>query len=156
MDAIEPVPPEGDKVTIRERLAAHASNTSCAACHRNIDPLGFAFDQHDAIGKWRTRERVEGGIGEDPLVDASGVMPDGPEFQDANHFKQLLLEDRGKFLRAFIEHLSVVNRCARDPAARSQSRTEKHSVSDSARLYTATEKSTGRPNMISSLTCRPV
>jgi hypothetical protein len=107
VDAIEPVPPEGDKVTIRERLAVHAQNTSCAACHRGIDPLGFAFDQFDAIGQWRTHERVEGGKGKDPLVDASGVMPDGRDFQDANEFKQLLLEDRDKFLRAFIEHLSM-------------------------------------------------
>jgi len=107
VDAIEPVPPEGDKVTIRQRLDVHAQNASCAACHRNIDPLGFAFDQYDAIGQWRTRERVEGGKGQDPLVDASGVMPDGRKFQDANHFKQLLLEDRDKFLRAFIEHLST-------------------------------------------------
>ncbi len=107
VDAIEPVPPEGNKVTIRQRLDVHAQNASCVACHRNIDPLGFAFDQYDAIGQWRTRERVEGGKGQDPLVDASGVMPDGRKFQDANHFKQLLLEDRDKFLRAFVEHLST-------------------------------------------------
>jgi cytochrome c551/c552 len=107
VDPIEPVPPEGDKITIRQRLAAHAQNASCAACHRNIDPLGFAFDQYDAIGQWRTRERVDGGKGKDPLVDASGVMPDGRDFQDANQFKQLLREDRGRFLRAFIEHLST-------------------------------------------------
>jgi hypothetical protein len=49
------------KATIRQRLAVHAQNASCAACHRNIDPLGFAFDQYDAIGQWRTRERVESG-----------------------------------------------------------------------------------------------
>ena len=107
VDPIEPVPPEGDKVTIRQRLDTHAQNASCAACHRNIDPLGFAFDQYDAIGQWRTRERVEGGKGEDPLVDAAGVLPDGREFSDAKHFKQLLLKDREKFLRAFIEHLST-------------------------------------------------
>jgi hypothetical protein len=107
VDAIEPVPPEGDKVTIRQRLDVHAQNASCAACHRNIDPLGFAFDQYDAIGQWRTRERVEGGKGQDPLVDAAGVMPDGRTFEDASQFKQLLLEDRDKFLRAFIEHLST-------------------------------------------------
>lgn len=107
VDPIEPVPPEGDKVTIRQRLDLHAQNASCAACHRNIDPLGFAFDQYDAIGQWRTREGVEGGKGQDPLVDAAGVMPDGRKFQDAKHFKQLLLEDRDKFLRAFIEHLST-------------------------------------------------
>jgi hypothetical protein len=107
VDPIEPVPPEGDKVTIRQRLDVHAQNASCAACHRNIDPLGFAFDQYDAIGQWRTRERVEGGKGQDPLVDASGLMPDGRKFRDANHFKQLLLDDRDKFLRAFVEHLST-------------------------------------------------
>lgn len=107
VDPIAPVPPEGDKITIRQRLAVHAQNASCAACHRNIDPLGFAFDQYDATGRWRTRERVESGKGADPLVDASGVLPDGREFSDANHFKQLLLEDGDKFLRAFIEHLST-------------------------------------------------
>jgi mono/diheme cytochrome c family protein len=105
VDPIEPVPPEGDKVTIRQRLDVHAQNASCAACHRNIDPLGFAFDQYDAIGQWRTREQVDGGKGDDPLVDASGVLPDGRDFQDANQFKQLLIEDRDKFMRAFIEHL---------------------------------------------------
>ena len=107
VDPIEPIPPEGDKITIRQRLTSHAQNANCAACHRNIDSLGFAFDQYDAIGQWRTRERVEGGKGDDPLVDASGVLPDGREFSDANHFKQLLLEDRDKFLRAFIRHLST-------------------------------------------------
>jgi mono/diheme cytochrome c family protein len=107
VDPIEPVPPEGDKVTIRQRLAVHAKNASCAACHRGIDPLGFAFEQYDAIGQWRTRERVDGGQGQNPPVDASGVLPDGREFQDADQFKQLLLEDRDKFLRAFVEHLST-------------------------------------------------
>jgi mono/diheme cytochrome c family protein len=105
VDPIEPVPPQGDKITIRQRLAVHAQNASCAACHRNIDPLGFAFDQYDAIGQWRTREKVDGGKGEDPLVDASGVMPDGREFADAKHFKQLLIEDSDNITRAFIEHL---------------------------------------------------
>jgi len=105
VDPIEPVPPEGDKVTIRQRLSVHAQNASCAACHRGIDPLGFAFEQYDAIGQWRTHEHVEGGRGKNPPVDASGVLPDGREFQDAHQFKQLLLEDQDKFLRAFVEHL---------------------------------------------------
>jgi hypothetical protein len=105
VDPIEPVPPTGTKITIRQRIEAHASNTSCAACHRNIDPLGLAFDQYDAIGQWRDREQVPTGAGEDPLVDASGVMPDGRPFTDSVQFKQLLLEDRDKVSRAFIEHL---------------------------------------------------
>ena len=105
VDPIEPVPPTGTKITVRQRIEAHAKNASCAACHRNIDPLGLAFDQYDAIGQWRTLEHVATGVGEDPMVDASGVMPDGRKFGDSVKFKQLLLEDRDKVARAFIEHL---------------------------------------------------
>ena len=105
VDPIEPNPPQSPKATIREKLAAHAQNASCAACHQGIDPLGFALDQYDAIGQWRTHEHVPSGTGEDPLVDASGVMLDGRSYQDAVQFKQLLLEDRDKVARAFIEHL---------------------------------------------------
>jgi mono/diheme cytochrome c family protein len=105
VDPIEPIPPKGTKLTIRQRIEAHAMNASCAACHRNIDPLGLAFDQYDAIGQWRTRERVPTGVGEDPMVDASGVMPDGRAFNDSVDFKQLLIEDRDEVARAFIEHL---------------------------------------------------
>lgn len=105
VDPIEPVPPQGNKITIRQRIESHAKNTSCAACHRNIDPLGLAFDQYDAIGQWRTREQVPTGVGEDPMVDASGVMPDGRPFTNSVQFKQLLLKDRGRVARAFIEHL---------------------------------------------------
>ena len=105
VDPIEPIPPTGTKITIRQRIEVHAKNTSCAACHRNIDPLGLAFDQYDAIGQWRTRELVPTGVGENPLVDASGVMPDGRPFKDANDFKRLLVEDRDKLARGFIEHL---------------------------------------------------
>ena len=105
VDPIEPIPPKGTKLTIRQRIEAHATNASCAACHRNIDPLGLAFDQYDAIGQWRTRERVPTGVGEDPMVDASGVMPDGRAFNDSVDFKQLLIEDRDEVARAFIEHL---------------------------------------------------
>ena len=105
VDPIEPIPPQGNKITIRKRIEAHAKNASCAACHRNIDPLGLAFDQYDAIGQWRTREQVTTGVGEDPLVDASGVMPDGRLFTNSVQFKQLLLEDRDKVARAFIEQL---------------------------------------------------
>lgn len=105
VDPIEPIPPQGTKITIRKRIEAHAKNANCAACHSSIDPLGLAFDQYDAIGQWRTRERVPKGVGDDPLVDASGVMPDGRPFTDSVQFKRLLLEDRDKVARAFIEHL---------------------------------------------------
>ena len=105
VDPIEPVPPKGNKITIRQRIEAHAKNANCAACHRTIDPLGLAFDQYDAIGQWRTHEHVPTGVGENPLVNASGIMPDGRKFADSAQFKQLLLEDRDQIARAFIEHL---------------------------------------------------
>lgn len=105
VDPIEPVPPTGTKVTIRQRIEAHAKNASCASCHRTIDPLGLAFDQYDAIGQWRTREKVPTGVGEDPPVDASGALPDGRPFADSAQFKRLLIEDRDKVARAFVEHL---------------------------------------------------
>ncbi|MEZ6125540.1 MAG: DUF1592 domain-containing protein [Planctomycetaceae bacterium] len=105
VDPIEPIPPQGAKITIRQRIEAHAKNASCAACHRNIDPLGLAFDQYDAVGQWRTREFVPTGVGDDPLVDASGAMPDGRRFADSVEFKRLLLEQQDTIARAFIEHL---------------------------------------------------
>jgi hypothetical protein len=105
VDPIEPNPPDTPKATIRQRIEAHAQNANCAACHRNIDPLGLAFDQFDAIGQWRTHERVDKGQGDDPPVNASGKLADGREFADAAQFKHLLLDDRDRFLHAFVEHL---------------------------------------------------
>ncbi|MFO1002031.1 MAG: DUF1592 domain-containing protein [Planctomycetaceae bacterium] len=105
VDPIEPIPPTGTKITIRQRIESHAKNASCAACHRTIDPLGLAFDQYDAVGQWRTHELVPTGVGENPAVDASGVMPDGRSFRDSVQFRQLLIEDRDHIARAFIEHL---------------------------------------------------
>ena len=102
---MSPNPPDSPKATIRQKLAAHAQDANCAACHRKIDPYGLAFDQFDAIGQWRTHERVEKGRGEDPPVDPSGKLPDGRAFADAEEFKALLLADRDLFLRSFVEHL---------------------------------------------------
>lgn len=102
--AIEPTPPTNAKATLRDKLVAHASDANCASCHAKIDPLGLAWDNYDAIGQWRTHEKTAG-TGKDPLVDPSGLMPDGRAFKDANDFKRLLIEDRDKFVRAFIEHL---------------------------------------------------
>jgi len=105
VDPIEPNPPDQPKATIRQKLEAHAKDANCAACHRNIDPLGLAFDQFDAIGQWRTHEHVGKGTGANPPVNAAGTLPDGQPFRDAAQFKQLLLTDRDRFLKAFVEHL---------------------------------------------------
>ena len=105
VDPIEPVPPEGEKITIRQRMEAHTKDPNCAACHKSIDPLGLAFDQYDAIGQWRTHEHIPTGVGKNPPVDASGTLTDGRTFNGSVEFKELLLDDRDRFARAFIEHL---------------------------------------------------
>jgi len=105
VDPIEPVPPQGEKITIRQRMEAHTRDPNCAACHKSIDPLGLAFDQYDAIGQWRTHEHIPTGVGKNPPVDASGTLTDGRTFNGSVEFKELLLDDRDRFARAFIEHL---------------------------------------------------
>jgi mono/diheme cytochrome c family protein len=104
---IEPTPAKSPKATLRMKLDAHKSDPNCAGCHRKIDPLGFAFDNYDAIGRWRTIEIVRDGAGDNPKVDASGEMIDGRKFADAAAFKKLLLEDLDKFNAAFMEKLAT-------------------------------------------------
>lgn len=107
VEPLEPTPSDKPKATIRMQLDAHATHASCASCHRKIDPLGFAFDNFDAIGRWRTEERVTAGKGGNPPVNASGALPDGRAFKGADDFKQLLAQDTGRFAEAFVEQLAV-------------------------------------------------
>ena len=106
VDPIEPTPTDAPKATLRMKLEAHKSNPNCASCHRKIDPLGLAFDNYDAIGQWRTHEKVEG-TGDDPTVDASGELPDGRRFSNAKEFQRLLMADLDAFNRTFIEKLAI-------------------------------------------------
>ncbi|PAW82564.1 MAG: hypothetical protein B9S33_15130 [Pedosphaera sp. Tous-C6FEB] len=105
--AIEPTPATQPKATLRNKLDAHKRNENCAACHAKIDPLGLAFDNYDAIGRWRTEEVVGDGLGANPKVDASGELIDGRKFTDATEFRKLLLEDLDKFNATFIEKLAI-------------------------------------------------
>jgi hypothetical protein len=105
VDPIEPTPPESPKATVRQKIEAHRNNASCAACHAKIDPLGLAWENYDAIGQWRTHEKAAQGVGQDPAIDSSGLLPDGRAFQDPVQFKRLLLEDREPIALAFIEQL---------------------------------------------------
>jgi hypothetical protein len=106
VDPIEPTPADSPKATLRQKLDAHKEDPNCASCHAKIDPFGLAFDNYNAIGEWRTHEKVAG-TGEDPPVDASGQLPDGRKFADAEDFKQLLLDDLDKFNHAFLEKLAI-------------------------------------------------
>ncbi|HVX64745.1 MAG TPA: DUF1588 domain-containing protein, partial [Pirellulales bacterium] len=103
--------------TIREQLARHRQVESCRGCHAQIDPPGFALESFDVIGGWRKRYRTTGN-GEavtvdgrrmpyrnGRLVDPSGVLADGREFQDINEFKQLLLADKDQVASALAARL---------------------------------------------------
>ncbi len=84
--------------SMRERMAAHRRNPACAACHARIDPLGFALENFDGIGQWRTTD------GTTP-IDASGALPDGTTFGDPGEFRQALLAHREEFVHNFTERL---------------------------------------------------
>lgn len=95
------------KTTVREKLELHRSDPNCTACHNKIDPIGIAFDNYDAIGRWRTVESIKDGTGADPTLDPSGKLPDGRAFADAAGFKKILLDDIDRFAAAFTEKLAT-------------------------------------------------
>jgi hypothetical protein len=86
-------------LTIRERLKQHATDQTCASCHARIDPLGFVLESFDPIGRWRDNYR--GGRG----IDTSGKLFGEMEFSNIEEFKDLILDQPEKFMRAFIEHM---------------------------------------------------
>jgi hypothetical protein len=84
--------------SVRARLEEHRSNAVCAACHKQMDPLGFALENFDAIGKYRTMD------GDSP-IDSSGVLVDGSKFTNPAEFRRALLAHKDEFLRNFTEKL---------------------------------------------------
>jgi hypothetical protein len=88
----------GKSASIRARLEMHRANPVCASCHKNMDPLGFALENYDAIGQWRTT--VDG-----LPVDASGSSPAGQNFTGAAELKTLLLAESPKFVDCLTEKL---------------------------------------------------
>jgi hypothetical protein len=78
--------------TIRERLARHRADPVCAGCHSRIDPLGFALENYDAIGQWRTEEAGK-------PIDNTGELPDGTTFQGPEELKAVLMQRKDLFVR---------------------------------------------------------
>jgi mono/diheme cytochrome c family protein len=92
---------EGEKVlTVRERLEAHRASPTCAGCHGSMDPLGFALENFDAIGRWRTKDRDAG----EP-IDASGQLVDGTVVQGPIDLREALLERPDQFVQTLTEKL---------------------------------------------------
>ncbi len=85
-------------LTMRERMEQHRANPACAVCHRMMDPLGFALENFDGIGRWRDT------TGGSP-IDSSGVLPDGTNFDGPVGLRDILLSRQELFVETFTERL---------------------------------------------------
>jgi len=85
---VEPLSPDlRNAKTIREQLQLHRTQDACASCHRKIDPLGFAFENFDPIGRWRDRYPKGG-----HEIDPSATMSTGRQVADVIEFKKMLMD----------------------------------------------------------------
>jgi mono/diheme cytochrome c family protein len=85
--------------SVRERLAKHRANPACATCHSMIDPPGFALENFDAIGRWRDVDESA------QVVDTSGMLPDGTEFNGVGELRAALLTPPTRFVTTLSEKL---------------------------------------------------
>jgi hypothetical protein len=90
---------DGRPLTMREQMEQHRSNAICASCHARMDPIGFALENFDGVGKWRDQDAGS-------PIDASGKLPGGVQFQGPAGLKKLLLANyRGQFVATATEKL---------------------------------------------------
>ena len=89
--------------TIRERLAKHSTDKTCAECHHKIDPLGFSLESFDPIGRWRTTyPKPKKKDAPAPKIDTTGEFPSGETYEDFAGFKKIIHDTRQDL---FIRHL---------------------------------------------------
>jgi Protein of unknown function (DUF1592)/Protein of unknown function (DUF1588)/Protein of unknown function (DUF1587)/Protein of unknown function (DUF1585)/Protein of unknown function (DUF1595)/Planctomycete cytochrome C len=90
---------DGKPVSARQAMERHRANPVCATCHVRMDPLGFALENFDAVGRWRA-------MGEDGRpIDASGSLPDGTHFTGVAGLRELAVSHKDDFVRTFAEKL---------------------------------------------------
>lgn len=91
--------PHGKVLSMREQMQVHRANAVCAACHSRMDPIGFALENYDAVGRWRSEDAGA-------AIDATGTLPDGTEFQGPTGLNQLILTKyHDDFVRTATEKL---------------------------------------------------
>ena len=86
-------------LTLRERLSLHRERSDCKGCHEQIDPLGFALENYDPVGKWRNQ--YQNGRN----VDSAGTLFRKHKFNDVAEFKDAILAEKNRFTRALAGHL---------------------------------------------------
>jgi len=84
--------------TIRTRMEMHRASPACAACHKMFDPIGFAMENFDAIGRYRTRENGA-------AIDLSGTLVDGSKFNGSSELRQALLRYSPVFIQTMTERM---------------------------------------------------
>ena len=92
---------ESKKMTLREQMTLHRKNEPCASCHKLMDPIGFALENFDADGSWRTKQGGQGGV----PIDASATLWDGTKVNGPAELRQALNEYSGQFVRNITERL---------------------------------------------------
>ncbi|MCZ6488977.1 MAG: DUF1592 domain-containing protein [Acidobacteria bacterium] len=90
---------DGKILSVREQMEAHRVNPACSGCHSRMDPMGFALENFDAIGRWRTTS------GNNVPIDSSGVLPDGTKFQGPVGLRKVLLSHREELVSTVTEKL---------------------------------------------------
>ena len=97
---------EGHKVlSVRERLSEHRKNPACASCHVSMDPLGFALENFDATGRWRTFEANGPADLAPQKVDVSAQLPDGTKFEGVAGLRNILNARKDQFVYTMTEKL---------------------------------------------------
>ena len=107
----EPPPPDPDAMqledqpklagTLRQRMEQHRADPACAVCHKVMDELGFALENYDAVGKYRTEDEVGG-------IDPRGELPDGTTFQGSKELQIMIRTGmRAQFVRCLSEKLLI-------------------------------------------------
>jgi hypothetical protein len=89
------------KLSMRQRMEEHRVAPQCAVCHKIMDPIGFALENFDGVGKWREHGGDEG---TEP-IDPSGVLPDGTKFDGPVGLRDILVRRQDLFVENFIERL---------------------------------------------------
>jgi len=87
--------------TVRQQLERHRANPVCASCHRNIDPVGFALENYDAVGQWRTATR------EGLAIDTAGVLSDGSKIDSPTALRQALMARPDVFVGTITEKMLI-------------------------------------------------
>jgi hypothetical protein len=88
----------GKPASVRARLEEHRKNPVCAGCHSSMDPLGFALENFDATGKWRTTDAGT-------PIDSTGVLPNGTKFEGPTGLRDALLSRKEQFVQAMTQKL---------------------------------------------------